>query len=321
MSPLLDPALFDTAAVDPLTRAHLDAALAAQIEWPEDLRERRAFFDAMMAGIAPGGELRRSPDARTVELAGPGGPLELRVIDAPEPEAVLLHCHGGGWTMGTNAQADAPLERLGRRLGVTVANVGYRLAPEHPHPAPVDDCAAAARFVLDHGRDALGSDRLLLSGESAGATLALAALLRLRDGGRTERVLGATLLYGAYDLSMTPSQRAWGTGPGRGAIDTPLLRRFYDAYAPDEERRRDPDISPLYADLRGLPPTLLGVGTHDPLLDDSLFLHARLLAAGVRSELMVLLGGIHGFDLTPEPLPITDRFRERELRFLAGLIT
>jgi acetyl esterase/lipase len=107
---------------------------------------------------------------------------------------------------------------------------------------------------------------------------------------------GANLVYGCYDTTMTPSQRNW--GERNLILSTPILEWFNDHYVP-MEKRSDPDVSPLYADLSNMPPALFTVGTLDPLLDDSLFMHARWVAAGNESELAVYPGGIHVFNLFP----------------------
>ena len=124
----------------------------------------------------------------------------------------------------------------------------------------------------------------------------MSTLLRLRDaaGGGTP-FAGANLVFGAYDLGMTPSQRRW--GDRNLILSTPIMEWFYDQFTPglSPEERRDPAISPLYADLRSLPPARFSVGTLDPLLDDSLFMEARWRAAGNESELAIYPESVHGF--------------------------
>ncbi len=181
------------------------------------------------------------------------------------------------------------------KCSVSVVSVDYRLAPEHPYPAGPDDCEAAACWLLEHAVEEFGSDRLLIAGESAGAHLAAVTLLRMRDRhGTADRFVGANLVFGAYDLSRTPSQRGVGVTPGTdilGGTGLPL-----DLYLPalSEQQRRDPDISPLYADLSGMPPALFSVGTNDHLLDDTLFMAARWEVAGNPSELLVYPDTPHG---------------------------
>lgn len=148
---------------------------------------------------------------------------------------------------------------------VAIVSVDYRLAPEHPYPAGPDDCEAAACWLLEHAADEFGSDRLLIGGESAGAHLAAVTLLRMRDKHHAaDRFLGANLIFGAYDLSRTPSQRGVRIAPGTDILDDtgfPL-----DLFLPgiSDEKRRDPDVSPLYGDLRGMPPALFSVGHQRP---------------------------------------------------------
>jgi acetyl esterase/lipase len=239
------------------------------------------------------------PEARTLEIDGPAEPVRLRII-ATEGEATgtFLHFHGGGWTLGENDMQDPRLARLARDTGLTVVSVAYRLAPEHPYPAGPDDCEAAALWLLgEEGRAALGVDGpLAIGGDSAGAHLAVVTLLRLRDRhGITGRFATAALQYGGFDLSMTPSQRLW--GDRNLVLSTPIIRWFADQFVPgyDAERRRDPDISPLFADLSGMPPAIFTVGTQDPLLDDTLFMEARWRAAGASSQLRIWPEAPHGF--------------------------
>jgi acetyl esterase/lipase len=188
-----------------------------------------------------------------------------------------------------------------------VVSVDYRLAPEHPYPAGPDDCEAAALWLVQNALADFGTTRLWIGGESAGAHLAMVTLLRLRDRHGLKPFTGANLVYGCYDLSMTPSQRRW--GDRNLVLSTPIIEWFAGFFVPDRARRRDPDVSPLYADLADLPPALVTVGTLDPLLDDSLFLHARWIAAGGQSELAVWPGGIHGFDTFPTALSRAARAR------------
>jgi acetyl esterase/lipase len=142
--------------------------------------------------------------------------------------------------------------------------------------------------LAEHAHDEFGADQLLIGGESAGAHLAAVTLLRMKNKhAAIDRFVGANLVFGAYDLSRTPSQRGVGVAAGTDILDStgfPL-----DLFLPgrSEEQRRDPDISPLYADLSGLPPALFSVGTNDHLLDDTLFMAARWEAAGNRTELLV----------------------------------
>jgi acetyl esterase/lipase len=244
------------------------------------------------------GEVPHSPRAVTRTIDGPGGPVPLRIF-VPEdraPVAVYLHIHGGGWTLGAADQHDPLLVHVADAASVAVVSVDYRLAPEHPFPAGPDDCEAAALWLLDTARREFGAERLLVGGESAGAHLCAVTLLRLRERlGSLERFAGANLVFGAFDLSLTPSTRLW--GERNLVLNTPIVQWFTDNFLPAHgtEERRHPDISPLYADLAGMPPALFTVGELDPLLDDSLFMAARWEAAGSRATLLVYPEAPHGF--------------------------
>jgi acetyl esterase/lipase len=238
------------------------------------------------------------PDARTVAIEGPYGSVPLRII-APEKRStgVFFHFHGGGWTLGENDMQDLRLQRLARETGLTVASVGYRLAPEHPYPAGPDDGEAAAVWLLgDEAREILGTGPKTIGGDSAGAHLAVVTLLRLRDRhGITGAFAAAVLQYGSFDLSMTPSQRLW--GERNLVLSGPIMEWFGDQFLPhhDREQRRDPDISPLFAELSDMPPAIFTVGTEDPLIDDTLFMEARWRTAGHVTELRIWPEAPHGF--------------------------
>jgi acetyl esterase len=234
-----------------------------------------------------------SPRARTIDAGG----IRVRVIQADDPVGIYIHCHPGGWTIGSALASDPQLQGIVDATGFTAASIEYRLAPEYPYPAGLDDCERATRWLLANGERELGAGRFVIGGESAGANLALCTLLRVnRD--RPGAITAANLLYGNYDLTMTPSQRHAESGM---LITRRALEWFYDQYVPDVSRRAKPDISPLYADLRGLPPILLSIGTSDSLVDDTLFLAVRLLASGVECGLNVIPGGEHSFEMGPVP--------------------
>jgi acetyl esterase/lipase len=243
------------------------------------------------------------PEARVVQIDGPAGPIPLRII-APEGESrgTFLHLHGGGWTLGDADAQDLRLQRLARDTGLTVVSVDYRLAPENPYPAGADDCEAAAVWLVgDQSAAIVGAEGpRAIGGDSAGGQLAACTLLRLRDRhGITDAFDAAVLQYGAFDLSMSPSQRRW--GDRNLVLSTPIIVWFADQFLPgrDPEQRRDPDISPLFADLSAMPPAIFTVGTADALLDDTLFMEARWRAAGNATELRIWPEAPHGFVSLP----------------------
>jgi len=218
------------------------------------------------------------PDPRAVEhITHAGGrQVPVRIITPREgrARAACLEIHGGGFYLGAAARSDARNARLADALGMAVVSVDYRLAPEHPWPAAPDDCETAALWLAEQAEAEFGTTRLMIAGTSAGATLAMTTLLRLRDRDQVEPFAGAVLQFGAYDLSgQSPSGRIYAD------------QWFIQAYAGHVADRTNPDVSPLYGDLRGLPPTLLIVGALDILLEDSLAMAARLSAAGNEVDL------------------------------------
>jgi acetyl esterase len=221
------------------------------------------------------------------------GSVPVRVLE-PEGEAtgIYVHIHGGAWTLGAADMQDALLWELVEATGLAAMSIDYRLAPEHPWPACADDCEDVALHLLDRA-----APHVAIGGESAGAHLAAVTLLRLRDRGVDvrEAFTAANLVFGVFDLSCTPSRRL--NGPADPFLPEAAMAWYTDGLLPgtDSEARRDPLISPLYADLSDLPPALFTVGTRDPLLDDTLFMAARWTAAGNDAELRIWEEAVHGF--------------------------
>jgi len=239
----------------------------------------------------------RSDKAVDRTIAGPAGPLRLREFRPQRAEGAMLHIHGGGWTTGTPEMTDLLNEALCDQLNVAIVSVDYRLSPEHPYPAGPDDCEAAALWLVEHAEDEYGTDRLLIGGESAGAHLSAVTLLRLRDRHQAaSRFVGANMVFGAYDLSGTPSAMGVGIDPEQDILQLDFMSFAMDHFVGDmtTDERRQPDFSPMYADLHGMPPALFMVGTADHLLDDTLFFSARWAAAGNETELLVYPGVPHG---------------------------
>ena len=298
-----DPALFDDAAIDPETaklNAQMIELLSGQPEWW--IVGAAAMRAARRRGEGPFPAPVMSSRARTITITGKdGAQIPLRVIEPAHPaRGIYLHLHGGGWVLGGADMQDPMLERIADNTGQTVVAPEYRLAPEHPYPAGPDDCEAAAMWLVQHGKREFGRDALTIGGKSAGGHLTAVTILRMRDRHGYTGFRAANIVYGAFDLSMTPSQRQFGST--RLVLRTIDMQQFYNAFLPTITDRRDPDISPLYADLKNLCPALFTVGTKDALLDDSLFMHARWVAAGNQAELAIYPGGAHGFTLFPNDL-------------------
>lgn len=253
---------------------------------PERVAKQRAAHDERVL---------RSEMAADRDIPGPVGGLRLRTFVPDQVDAVFLHIHGGGFAAGSPEMTDLLHEILSKELNLAFVSVDYRLAPEHPYPAGPDDCEAAALWLLEHAETEFGSARLLIGGESAGAHLSACTLLRLRDRhDGVDRICGANLVFGIYDLGRTPSQRGVPERPD--VLTVEQIQYFAELFTPGRspEDRRDPDVSPLYADLHDLPPALFTVGADDHLVDDTLFLAARWELAGNDAELLVYPDAPHG---------------------------
>jgi acetyl esterase/lipase len=311
---------------DPALLAHIDEQRAFNAAVMEATAAMNTIDPTSPEGIAwtrkamePGGlfGMRAVDHAVTREIDGPAGPLSIRILRPTRVRAVYLHFHGGAFTVGSAAAMDGRNWEYAEALEVATVSVDYRLAPEHPFPAGPDDCEAAARWLVEHALAEFGIDVLLVGGESAGAYLALLTMLRLRDHmGATPPFRGVDLCYGGYDLSGTPS-RVQLTGKVPYANGNDATRRLYVPGRSLEECR-DPAVSPLWAELHDLPPCLVTVGTADWLLDDNLFLAARLAAAGNAVGLAVYPEGPHGIESSPTTLGRIAR--QRIYEFLGAAI-
>jgi acetyl esterase len=300
-----DSVLFRADAIAPDTTKLNDQMvqlMTGQPEWwivgPETFRAARRRGEGPFPAPVMSGR------ARTITITGKdGNQIPLRVIAPANPRGIYLHIHGGGWVLGGSDMQDPMLERIADNTGQAVVSVEYRLAPEHPYPAGPDDCETAAAWLVENGAREFGTGGITIGGESAGGHLSAVTILRMRDRHGYTGFRGANLVYGAFDMSLTPSQRQFGNT--RLVLRTIDIQQFANAFLPTVTDRRVPDISPLYADLKGLCPALFSVGTRDALLDDTLFMHARWVAAGNEAELTIYPGGAHGFTLFPNDLSRT----------------
>lgn len=261
------------------------------------LEERRALLDSFG---------QPAPDGTTVTSVDAGGvPAEWVVAPEAEGGRVVLYVHGGGYCMGSLGSHRMLVSRLSTEARARVLNVDYRLAPEHPFPAAVDDALAAYRWLLGQGVDA---DRIAISGDSAGGGLTLATLLALKDAGDP---------LPAAAVPISPWTDLEGTGESmrtRAAVDlmvqTDRLKEIADLYANGADLRQ-PRLSPLYGDYAGLPPMLIHVGDAEVLLDDAVRVADRAKAAGVDVTLEVWDEMPHVWHSFTGLLPEADQAIER----------
>jgi acetyl esterase/lipase len=241
------------------------------------------------------------PAVKTIK--GPGGDLQLRIFKPDTIRGVVLDIHGGGWSLGTAASMDPMNDVMARTCKVAVVSVDYRLAPEYAFPACIEDCKAAAKWLVNNSKKEFGTDKLFISGGSAGAHLTALTTIYVRDSLHAiDHVKGVNLIYGCYDLGRTPSCR-------KSTDSTIILNKKYM----DEtfelvfhgwrtDQLQQPQYSPLYADLKNLPPALFTVGTADPLIDDTYFMEVRWRLAGNKTFLAVYPECPHGFNFFPTRL-------------------
>jgi acetyl esterase len=280
-----------------------DEQLAAYVAQPS-AGSAQPDVAAMREGTARrAAERPRGPDLHEVRDLRIGELAARLYRPVPGPIPLVVYLHGGGWTIGGLESHDRMCRRLADGSGAAVLAVGYRLAPEHPWPASVDDTVTALRWVASRPAG-LGETptAVAVAGDSAGGTLAALGCLRVRDEYPPALPDLQVLLYANTDLTgAQPSIREKATGWG---LEAATVRFFNSQWVPDQARWSDPGVSPLHApDLSGLPGALIITAEHDPLRDESEAYARRLREAGVAVELRREPGLIHGFmtldDISP----------------------
>jgi acetyl esterase len=303
---------------------------AASVFAQPDVATLREGTASRAAARTPGPDLHEVRDLRI-------GELRARLYRPVRgPAALVVYLHGGGWTIGSLETHDRMCRRLADGSGAAVLAIDYRLAPEYPWPASVDDAVAALRWVAAArderapaglGPAGLGPAGLgqvptavAVAGDSAGGTLAALSCLRLRDEDPSALPDLQVLLYANTDLTGTqPSIREKATGWG---LDAATVRFFNSQWVPDQARWSDPAVSPLHApDLSSLPGALVVSAEHDPLRDESEAYARRLREAGVEVELRREPGLIHGFMTLDEISPACAAAADRVAADLRTLLT
>jgi len=247
----------------------------------DTIEEMRASMDALTAGVPLPEEVRYEP------VDAGGVPAEWTTALESRADRAIVYLHGGGYAIGSVSSHRPLVTQIAREAKARVLSVDYRLGPEHPHPAAVEDACAAFRFVVDGG---LAPQRVALAGDSAGGGLTAAELVALRDAGAATP--GAGVCISPW-MDLTLSGESMKT---RGGLD-PLvseekLALMAAAYLAEGDAKH-PTASPLFAELAGLPPMLLHVGTAEVLLDDSRRFAERARAAGVDLEIAIWDDMIH----------------------------
>lgn len=260
----------------------------------QTVEQRRDAFDKLMHMAARPVPIGHSEDRL---LKGPGGPLKVRIFDALPGRGQwapgLVFFHGGGLVAGSIDTHDAMCRSLAIASGAVVVSVGYRLAPEAPYPAAIEDANWALRWTAAHAVE-MGVDagRMAVGGDSAGATLATVVCAEARRQGPAIRA--QLLLCPVLDMTGTmPSRREFSKG---FLIDATVMARDLEDYVPAGTDLADPRLSPLFiADPRGLPPAVIHTAEFDPLRDEGEAYAKRLEEAGVAVQLTRHEGMIHSF--------------------------
>ena len=268
----------------------IDMMRSTPMDPDRTIEQRRADMDQLTSVIPV-------PEGATAEPVDAGGvPAERISVPGSDPDAWLLYTHGGAYVSGSLTSHRAHVARLARDIGCTALQVDYRLAPEHPFPAAVEDAVAAYRWLLDRADPA----RIVVCGDSAGGGLAAALLLALRDAGEPLPA-GAALISPWTDLTMTAaSYQTRADADPMIAHDS--LSKDADLYLAGADPK-EPLASPVHGDLSGLPPILVQVGDAECLLDDSVVFAERAQAAGVDCTIEVTPEAIHVWHVLAELAP------------------
>lgn len=265
------------------------------------LRGANVFGDLdilkIRAAMAAAPPVPRPPDIEWTAVDAGGVPAEWNTPTDLEPGRTLVYLHGGGYGIGGIESHRGLCSNLARAARARVLNVGYRLAPEHPHPAALEDALSAYRFVIAQGADPA---KTAIGGDSAGGGLTLASLVALRDAG--EPLPAAAVGISPWtDLTLS-SATIDALADRDPMISRPLLEIFRAAYLADLAPET-PAASPLFADLQGLPPLLLQVGTAECLLGDVERFAEKARAAGVDVRFEAWEDMIHVWHAFAELLP------------------
>ena len=280
-------------ALDPQVAQYLKAVRSRPPAYLLSVEELRRDIDQIKKYYPP----EPVKNIKDILINGPDGKIAIRIYTpgGKGPFTPVVFYHGGGWSIGSLNSHEGICASLANKAKAAVFSVNYRLAPEDPFPAAVDDCYAALEYVNDNAAS-FNADpgRMIVMGDSAGGNLAAVVSMKAKEEGGPKIAL-QVLVYPATNMKdlVTSSYKRFGKGYD---LDKKMIAKFRDLYILNKKDIVDPRASPFFAkDLKGLPPTLLITAECDPLRDDGKKFASKLKKAGVPVKYIMYKGVIHGF--------------------------
>ena len=282
--------------------------------WQLDAVQARAAAKRKVLQRDPGPAMARCEDVLIPVRDGSSIPARL-LVPSEQPRGLLVYVHGGGWVLGELSEFEAIGRKLAACTGLAVLLVGYRLAPEHQFPIPLEDTWDALVWADTHKQVIVGGDvPLVIAGDSAGANLAAVAA-RWSHERKGPQLAAQVLVYPVTDADFT--RGSYHELENQTFLSTPAMNWFWEQYVSDASARLHPDASPLRAqDLSGLSAAFVVTGQHDILRDEGQAYAAAMADAGVEVEQHEMPGQMHGFFNMPGILPASAQVLERISSFL-----
>jgi acetyl esterase len=269
----------------------------------------REFFSSLREIVGEGPAVERCQ-----EFFVPSGTTQIKLrtlVPSQNSDGIIVYFHGGGWVVGALDDYDTLGRFIANESNCTIVLVDYRLAPEHPFPAAIDDAWAALQWVASNQQTLTGAKNaalpIVVAGDSSGGNLAAVCARKARDSG-SPTVTQQVLVYPVIQPDLGTS--CYLDPTNKGLLNQADMAWFWDCYVPNPEQRSDPDVSPLFAeDLTGLPPAIVITAEHDVLSDEGALYAKRLEEAGVPVAFRQFGGQIHGFFTILNALPASESAR------------